>query len=201
MKKIFLALTLIITILFLILSGCSSNMWTNETTTVTVTTTTTEQTTLSEEEILNNRIKEINDGVIEDLKEEYGYLSFLNCSYIVFQDFINGLESSPSDFFFLGTTAEGVSKMYNTTRYFTKQDALNEIKQRDWGSADYVLCYNCTKKDDFGTEQTTILYVPVVDKNSEGFTYWMFSLDDPQDISLSHLILCVTLDRCTYNFI
>lgn len=199
MKKSFLALILIIIFLFAVLSGCSSNTWTNETTTVTTTTTTTEQTTLSEEEILKNNIKAKNEYISKTLKEEYGYTDVQFVCYINFQDFINGLENNPSDFFFIGTDYYEISQLYDNTRFYKNEDALEVLNNASWGNADYVISYIGTKKDAYGKERAGGVDVPIIEKSDGYYNWWLF--DSSDDVGLETMILGVAQERCTAYYL
>lgn len=167
MKKI-LALVLIVVFLFVCVSGCSSNISSNSATSSA--TTTTAPTTLSEEEILKNRIKDINEAVIESLKDEYNFLDAEYLGYINFQDYIRGAESNPSEYFFIGTTAYDLSTLYDNTKFYKNSDALEQLKEWDVMDADYLFIYQTTKKDTYGKEKERASFVLVRENdNDTGF--------------------------------
>lgn len=192
MKKSFLALILIIIFLFAVLSGCSSNTWTNETTT-------TEQTTLSEEEILKNKMVERSEGISNTLIEKYGYQDVNLFHYLNFQEFINELESNPSDFFFIGTDYYEISQLYDNTRFYKNEDALEVLNNASWGNADYVISYIGTKKDAYGKEKAGGVDVPIIEKSDGYYNWWLF--DSSDDVGLQTMILGVARERCTAYYL
>lgn len=194
MKKF---LVLMVVFLFVCVSGCSSNISSNSINSST--TTTTVPTTLSEEEILNNRIKDINESVIESLKDEYNFLDAEYLGYINFQDYIRGAESNPSEYFFIGTTAYDLSTLYDNTKFYKNSDALEQLKEWDVMDADYLFIYQTTKKDTYGKEKERASFVLVRENdNDTGFHQWIFdSLDD--DYLLGWMIMTAISDKCEFN--
>lgn len=185
-KKSFLALILIIIFLFAVLSGCSSNTWTNETTT-------TEQTTLSEEEILKNKMVERSEGISNTLIEKYGYQDVNLFHYLNFQEFINELESNPSDFFFAGTDSEEIVQGTDE-EFYTNEDVLDELKDLDWATADYIIGGTGYKKDWY-----RVLYIPIKEKSDGTYEWWHF--DSVEDKWLLRKVLSVATERCDVHYI
>ena len=196
MKK-FLVLVLMVVFLFVCVSGCSSNISSNSTNSST--TTTTVPTTLSEEEILKNRIKDINEDLIKSLKEDYDFLDVKCAGYINFQEFIHGLESNPSDYFFIGTEAYDLSTLYDNTKFYKNSDALEQLKEWDIADGDYLILYNTVKKDTYGKEQVGIANVLVKENGDGRFTYWLY--DGLEENSLGQMIIGVAAERCNINFL
>lgn len=195
-RKSFLNLVFITAFLFICASGCSSNILSNSANSST--TTTTVPTTLSEEEILKNRIKDINEDVINGLKEKYNFLDAKYVGYVNFQDFIHGLESNPSEYFFIGTDNEELSKLYNNTKFYQNCDALEQLKEWDISDADYLLLYLAVKKDAYGKEQERSIQILVREENDGGFVWWLY--DGYDEYELGDMIMGVAIDRCSINY-
>ena len=199
-KKSFVILVFIAAFIFVCMSGCSSNILSNSTNSSTTnTTTTTEPTTLSEEEILKNRIKDINESVIKDLKEKCDFLNVEYSGYVNFQDYIRGAESNPDDFFFVGTTMYNLSKLYDNTKFYKNSDVLKDLKEMNVMDADYLFEYKTMKKDAYGKEEQNLSYVLVQNHDEDtGFQYWVFECPI-QRTSLDYMIMSAIVDKCNYN--
>lgn len=198
-RKSFLNLVFITAFLFICASGCSSNILSNSANSST--TTTTVPTTLSEEEILKNRIKDINEDVINGLKEKYNFLDAKYVGYVNFQDYISGAESNPSEYFFLGTSMYDISKLYDNTKFYKNCDVLENLKNWGFMNADYLFEYLTIKKDVYGKEEEKFTFVLVLENEDDTFTFWVFDCydDSYEDFSLQYMIMSAVVDKCNLN--